>query len=129
MALLLISAVNLNCFTENANKSKNLNSSFLLAAGISISISCTKTEKRCSLSFYLTFALTDLSEESTLIILTSVPSKETFQNIKSDTSLPSFKPLQDKTTGNAKVKLIERRHVTSISLRLVTRKSMLHVLM
>ena len=117
MALLLISAVNLQCFIENASKSKNLNSIFLLVAGISISISCTKTAKRYSLSFYLTFSLTDLCEEITLIILANVPSKKTFQNIKLETSLPSSKPLQD-ITRNAEIKLLERRHVISISFNL-----------
>ena len=104
MALLLISAVNLQCFIENASISKNLNSIFLLVAGISISISCTKTAKRYSLSFYLTFSLTDLCEEITLIILANVPSKKTFQNIKLETFLPSSKPLQDITTRNAEIK-------------------------
>ena len=117
MALLLISAVNLQCFIENASKSKNLNSIFLLVAGISISISCTKTAKRCSLSFYLTFSLTDLCEEITLIILANVPSKKTFENIKLETSLPSSKPLQE-ITRNAEIKLLERRHVISISFNL-----------
>ena len=117
MALLLISAVNLQCFIENASISKNLNSIFLLVAGISISISCTKTAKRYSLSFYLTFSLTDLCEEITLIILANVPSKKTFQNIKLETSLPSSKPLQD-ITRNAEIKLLERRHVISISFNL-----------